>query len=1092
MKNYLFWICISLFCFNTTTKSQETKLSIPSGHSKDVNEIVFSYDGNYLLSFGNEWILWDVNTGMQIREFDSKFDYGYCQFNKNNTHFVTSSKGINEVFDIRKEKPIKQFINSEDKIMRAIFTNDGANLLFVDKKKIQIYNLNSFSFLDSISTEEIIDEVTISADNEKLIVGLKNRKIKIFDLKSLHEESEFLTHFNPESSYEGFKILSGTSGSKIITCCTSEENAKCLLWNATNGEVLNEFTLQNMSNINISADGKMAAYNYSYYNEDFEYLYFLNTVYGNIVDSIKSPSFYIGLHPNNRWIAYGGDNNEIILYDRIAKDTIKTFNGLSEGLGNVWLSNDLNIMYFCTDYGHGVFQMNTKSHATFKNKHFYVFDPIKIDTDGVVGFKKDDHSKETIDYTKDYGFIQIVNYKTGETLKETDSSYIYEICDISPDLRYALCKDYNYDKSKNNTVVIIDLDKDKIISEYSFYQSSDRGELMYRFTKDGSNVIVFNYDCLFNFKPRLFSAGSLKPKKEFEVLDSDYNQSAQISCINISADRSIIASGSENGNIVVYNIETRTATQNFFHKEANVSRIKISEDKTKCAAVIGNDIVVFDMKAGGEIVVYEEDKMANEINFSPNAEIIIASFNNNTNKFYNLKGQELFKYVAFKSGDWVVTTPDGRFDGTEKGIEMLQFVKGMQVFPLEVLFNKFYQPNLMELALSGKLNKIEINANITDTLQSRTSIVTVNQLLPPPIIKFVNPENNTKAKNKEISIEISIDAKGADIDEILLFQNSKLLEGSDRGFKNIASKDKTTRKYTIQLLNGENTIKAIAFNHQRTESIPAEIKIFYDGEEKKSSLYVLAIGINEYKNSNLNLNYAVPDAEAFVKYLNYGSTQIFKNIDVHFIKNTEATKEKIIGEIEKIKAKTNPEDVFVFYYAGHGVMGNEVGDIEEDYFLVPSDVTQLYGNEEILAKKAISSTEIMKYSTEIKAQKQLLIMDACQSGGAIETFASRGAAEQKAIMQLARSTGIMVLAASGSEQFATEFNELGHGAFTYALLEGLKCQADGGQKDFKVTVSELKAFLEDRLPELTEKYKGKAQYPTGYSRGQDFPIVICK
>lgn len=77
-------------------------------------------------------------------------------------------------------------------------------------------------------------------------------------------------------------------------------------------------------------------------------------------------------------------------------------------------------------------------------------------------------------------------------------------------------------------------------------------------------------------------------------------------------------------------------------------------------------------------------------------------------------------------------------------------------------------------------------------------------------------------------------------------------------------------------------------------------------------------------------------------------------------------------------------------------------------------------------------------------------------------------------------------------QFENKVDDGYTAKFTYALLERLKCQADGGQKDFKITVSELKAFLEDRVPTLTEKYKGTAQYPTGYNRGQDFPIVICK
>ncbi len=115
---------------------------------------------------------------------------------------------------------------------------------------------------------------------------------------------------------------------------------------------------------------------------------------------------------------------------------------------------------------------------------------------------------------------------------------------------------------------------------------------------------------------------------------------------------------------------------------------------------------------------------------------------------------------------------------------------------------------------------------------------------------------------------------------------------------------------------------------------------------------------------------------------------------------------------------------------------------------------------------------------------------ACQSSGMVEMLAMRGAAEEKAISQLARSTGTFWLTASNSEQFATEFKKLGHGVFTYAILQGLQGEADGKSNDKKITVKELSAFINDKVPELSEKFKGQAQYPTSYGFGQDFPIII--
>lgn len=47
----------------------------------------------------------------------------------------------------------------------------------------------------------------------------------------------------------------------------------------------------------------------------------------------------------------------------------------------------------------------------------------------------------------------------------------------------------------------------------------------------------------------------------------------------------------------------------------------------------------------------------------------------------------------------------------------------------------------------------------------------------------------------------------------------------------------------------------------------------------------------------------------------------------------------------------------------------------------------------------------------------------------------------------------------------------------------------GGEE---VTVNEIKTYVEERVPELSETYRGSPQYPTGYSFGRDFPIVILK
>jgi uncharacterized caspase-like protein len=308
-------------------------------------------------------------------------------------------------------------------------------------------------------------------------------------------------------------------------------------------------------------------------------------------------------------------------------------------------------------------------------------------------------------------------------------------------------------------------------------------------------------------------------------------------------------------------------------------------------------------------------------------------------------------------------------------------------------------------------------------------------------------------------------------------------------------KSSDTRTFEIQLVPGLNTFRAVAINSQRTESVPEELQLTYkapqlsaaDPKPEGPTLHLMVVGINAYKNPKYSLNYAKADASSFKQELEK-ATPLFKDIKVTFITDGDALKANIQASFRQTVKDAKPQDVFVFYYAGHGVMSME--EKEKQFYIVPHDVTQLYGADDALMQKGISAKELQEFSKAIPAQKQLFILDACQSAGALNVMAMRGAAEEKAIAQLARSTGTHWLTASGSEQFATEFSQLGHGVFTYALLEGLKGAADNGDK--RITINELKAYLETQVPELTQKYKGTAQYPASYGFGNDFPLLIFK
>ena len=452
-------------------------------------------------------------------------------------------------------------------------------------------------------------------------------------------------------------------------------------------------------------------------------------------------------------------------------------------------------------------------------------------------------------------------------------------------------------------------------------------------------------------------------------------------------------------------------------------------------------------------------------------------------------------YSNSDNSGWAVVTPDGRFDGTKDMQEGMYFVKGIDRIPLASLFEKFYTPHLLSRILSGekfapvdiKIEDLKAVPTVKIIIENKQRNLTVSDDIP-----------SYDVDNQQFTLKIQADCPNDVVSEIQLFQNGKLV-GSTRNL--IVEDDKPLsektmlKTFNIVLNNGENRFKAIALNSQRTESQPDEIILNFKAAKAQNAsnteggiqLHLVVIGINKYKNPKYNLNYATADATSFKAAIEKGGTGIFSITNVVFIGDDKATKDGISAELEKIKTTAKPQDVFIFYNAGHGVLNQK-----KEFFLVPHDVTQLYGQDDALAQKGLSANELQQFSKDIKAQKQLFILDACQSAGAIEQIvAARGAAEEKAISQLARATGTHWLTASGSEQFASEFTQLGHGTFTYVLLEALSGKADKGG-DKKITVKELDAYLQEQVPELTAKYKGTPQYPASYGFGNDFPIGVVR
>lgn len=448
--------------------------------------------------------------------------------------------------------------------------------------------------------------------------------------------------------------------------------------------------------------------------------------------------------------------------------------------------------------------------------------------------------------------------------------------------------------------------------------------------------------------------------------------------------------------------------------------------------------------------------------------------------------------------EWICWTPKGYFSCSSSGGQYFGWHvnKGINhladFYSAEQYFEILYRP--AELGNSFKQGK-----RVEDLLRESGERIFDLSKLHRPSVGFFDVTVTTRATDllrydkgkfftqaRTVPLTVDIYDGGGGVKEVNIYQNDKLII-SDKDVKTSGEGQKRSKTYAVEMVNETNEFRVKVMNFQKIESRSDELMIEYTGEViATSTLHILAVGINKYKNASYNLNYAQPDAFSFVEKINERSSGIFKGVNRVEIYDEDATKENITTGFKAMIARAKPEDVFMFYYAGHGTLDEENN---EEYYLVPTDITKLYGDPAQLHARGISATDIKNFLTQIKSQKQIILMDACHSGGAVKSFSTRGVAtDEKAMVQLARSSGVVMIASSGTKQLATEFEALKHGVFTYALLEALDGKADNG--DRKITVNELKFYMEDRVPELTKQYGGQAQYPTGYITGNDFPISV--
>lgn len=653
------------------------------------------------------------------------------------------------------------------------------------------------------------------------------------------------------------------------------------------------------------------------------------------------------------------------------------------------------------------------------------------------------------------GKILLWDVETGDSLKVI-RSYREPIFDIqfSPDEKRVASASWDA------TMKIHDLSNGKLLSYFEFENSS-----VYDLAYHPNGLYLFT--ARLDNSIQLWETDTRVPVRNF-VGHTDI-----VSSIRVSADEKNLLSAGWDGSVRVWDVGTGLMTRKLVG-HAGAVHVAIFHPVSNQVVSAGADraILFWDLTSGKVVrTLSGHDAEITSLAFTPDNKTLISHSVDGVTKLWDLtSGKEFFEHIHFGDRDWMVKNPDGFFHGTEGARKYIHFVDGLKTYSVDQFFDDYYRPDLLP-----KIFQNRGDAGEGKGVQGKV------QASPPPSVKVgIAPD----ADGLHAELYVKLTHQGAPLGVVKLYHNGKSIPLDKETLSIPTVKGQSTSfRQRVTLIGGQNIFSAIASNRDQVESEPATVEYFSEQSNRSSTCYVLAVGINQYKNPKLVLNYAKPDAESFLSTVHQNGEGLFKNIELHTLYDQEASRASILKKLDEMASKIGPEDVFLFYYAGHGSM------VDNQFFFIPSESLRLYDLGS-LKSDAIEASVLQEKLKNIKALKQVIIMDACQSGASVELLASRGATEEKAIAQLSRSAGIHVMASAGSEQFATEFAELGHGLFTFLLIKGLQGAADGAPKDGKVTIYELKSYLDDQVPELTRQLKGKPQYPYTFSRGQDFPVVI--
>ncbi len=1055
-----FTLSALIICVAGSLMAQKPRLVIPKGHTATITDAVFSPDGKYLLTASNDFTakLWN-REGKEVQSFQGHpTDVNTVAFSNDGKYVLTGSDDKTaKLWDLA-GKQLQTFRGHSKEVVSVAFSPDGKYVLTgSNDNTAKLWNLEGQEILTlkghTIGEWEAtgVSSVAFSPDGKSMLTGGKDQTAKLWNLSGQEIQT-----FKGHTFWVASAVFS-PDGKRIMT--TGSLDGTVRIWNLA-GQTIQTIKVDScllMSAI-FSPDGKYILAGC----ETHGFVKLWDSA-GKYLRTFNHPPFLTAaiFSPDGKFVLTAGGDNAARMWDLGGKE-VKTFQGYASSVNAVAFSpaNPDNpaggsaLLTGCGDNTAKLWNIPNNTIRSFKG-----------------------HSEEVLSvaFSPDGKYLATAGSDTSArlwTLAGTEVQVFrgkyreFPSVAFSPDGKYVLTGSEEWE----NNVRLWDYSGNAIVTFGGIRTSVNAAAI----SPDGKYVAAGGWQ----------SSGKLwnRAGKEIATLSS---HESSISSVAFSPDGKFVLTGSEDNTAKLWDLTGKEIRHFVGHQERvtgmtvvkssseGVTSVAFSPDgKYVLTGSEDNMVKLWDLTGRELLTFIGHSKKVRSVTFSPNGKFVLSGSDDNTAKLWDVEsGEELATLLSMNAADWVVTTPSGLFDASPGAMKMMHYVQGLTVIELEQLKERYYEPGLLAKIMGynpGALRDVTLLDDVA-----------------------LYPEINARIEKTQLTVDLT--ERNGGLGKLSLFINGKEVQEdiNPKRLKNLNLSLTTFSRY--YRAGDDNTIALRAYNAEGwLPSQPFVLKYRPTaatgtgaGSKPPSKtapkLYILAIGTADYSGSQLDLRFADQDALAMGQALHncgsalFGAGGTFVHVLTTAAKTPEelSSKTNIAKTFAQIAAKATPADVLVVYFSGHGLAYGPA-EKEQFYYLTKDIGSEDLGDPGVRDNYTVSSNELTQWLTAIPAQKQVMILDACNAGKVVESLVAvqkeLSPSQIRALDRMKDRTGMFILTGSAADKASYEASQYGQGLLTYSLLHGMSGLAL--TEDKRVDVMTLFQYARDQVPELAKGIGG--------------------